>query len=328
MPIQSRRRGRLLPGKRGFFFTVIALLMMLLVFFTLSIESSKQHREQALVTAVRLSTMSDFIASLEDDMSRALYISGFRAMLTLVQEVISTGAFLEDADNALLQAVVNGTVGNATAPLMENSTFTLWIAKIEQNAVLMDVNVSIVLGNITLVQDDPWEIDLRAQVAFNVSDMKRTSSWYREKEIVAHVPLIGLEDPVYAVNSYGLLTNTVIPANITDFVDEATNDTAGLQLHLNHSYYLASPDAPTFLMRLEGNLSASPFGIESLINLNGFIEQGIPISERSAVDYIYFSNVTHTPNRIWNMSTLPDWNWFRLDNSSLGRYECGSLVIP
>ena len=64
-------------------------------------------------------------------------------------------------------------------------------------------------------------------------------------------------------------------------------------------------------MRLEGDLNASPQGIESLINLQELIDVGEDIEERSVVDHVYWSNKSVTSYDISNMPT-----WIKMDSQN------------
>jgi hypothetical protein len=74
-------------------------------------------------------------------------------------------------------------------------------------------------------------------------------------------------------------------------------------------------------MRLEGNLSNSVYGIESLVNLEEFQEQEVPIKSRSVVDYIYFGTQSIDDCKIKNMPS-----WFMLDKDDppnhINIYQC------
>ena len=78
-----------------------------------------------------------------------------------------------------------------------------------------------------------------------------------------------------------------------NFVD-VINDTSILEEHLLESYYINHTDAPSFLMRFKGDFSASPFGIESMVNVEELFEQGLFKKNRSVIDYLYFGNSSTT----------------------------------
>ena len=98
-------------------------------------------------------------------------------------------------------------------------------------------------------------------------------------------------------------------------------DTTNFKRHIDGLYYANSSAGPSFLMRLEGNLSNSSTGIESIVRLPDLQVQGIPVYERSSVDYIYFGNATPTIYIINNTYE----SWLRLDDGHLDKYQASSL---
>ena len=75
-------------------------------------------------------------------------------------------------------------------------------------------------------------------------------------------------------------------------------------------------------MRFEGNLGNSTYGIESLVNLDEFQQQGLAIKDRSIVDYIYFGTKSTTNFRINN---TPEW--FKIDQGHLEFYQVENITI-
>jgi hypothetical protein len=191
---------------------------------------------------------------------------------------------------------------------MENSTLPIWITKIEREAENLDIVLNFTILELGLNHSNPWSVLETLRVTLYVTDEKDTASWTRNLTVYAYIPIEELEDPVYAINTMGRITNQVFRSNESDFTDYDN-----LKERILASTYTASNMSPSFLMRLEGNLSPSPMGIESIINLNEFIIQGLPILDKSMVDYIYFASGT-VPNCLINETySDDDLYWFRLD---------------
>ena len=151
--------------------------------------------------------------------------------------------------------------------------------------------------------------------AMNKDNVEATgATWKINTAITTRVSIDNFEDPLYVIKSFGRVTNAIVKSPITDFVNG--NDVTNLRIHLNNSYYIASNLSPNYLMRLRGDLGNSSTGIESLVNLDEFIEQGLSINDRSAVDYIYFGTQSTTNYRI---NKTP--SWFKLDEDHLEIYE-------
>jgi hypothetical protein len=157
-------------------------------------------------------------------------------------------------------------------------------------------------------------------IDMDVKDKKQTSSWSINKDIKTNISIEGFEDPLYVINSFGRVTNTIRISPFEHFVIGSNID--NLLTQINESYYITTNMSPTYLMRLEGNLASSEIGIESLVNLQEFIDQGLTIKDRSAVDYIYFGNQTTTNYRV---NGTP--SWFKIDSDHISVYEVEDLVI-
>jgi hypothetical protein len=138
------------------------------------------------------------------------------------------------------------------------------------------------------------------------------------------VPITDIKDPLYSVGTLGRSPNPVRGSNVSrPYITAGGNPTRFLTL-VNTSVYVADPDAPSFLMRFTGNLSPSPYGIQSLINLETFRAQGfVPDPCRSIVDYRYFNGST-APNRYIN-NTDPLTVW--LADADLADYDATAQVV-
>jgi hypothetical protein len=99
-------------------------------------------------------------------------------------------------------------------------------------------------------------------------------------------------------------------------------DTSGIIEHLDKGYYKESTDAPSFVMRIYNNLSSSPYGIESIVNLQRIYEQGLVVNEDAPViDYKYFSGL-YTANAC-DIQNMP--SWFKFETTDLNTYNLSGL---
>ena len=318
-PNNSRGKSMAL-NKKSMFFTITAIALIALVVFSLTIYTSYRLRDKVMVTETRIYSMNSFIDDVEKDIERGLYISGFRALMSMEQYITDNGIFLYNVTSCFKEAFLNGTINNSQMGLMNESTFINWTQRIKEQAIKLDILVDFDINKVIIYQEDPWTVNIAIDLTLDVEDVKKTASWQRPLYITTNISIQGFEDPLYVINSYGRVTNTIIETNITDFIGP-NNETTNLKTHVNNSYYIESNTAPSFLMRLEGNLSNSSYGIESLVNLEKFQAQEVPIKSRSVVDYIYFGDQTTINYHIMNMPPL-----FMLDYKHLARYECEDLT--
>ena len=306
-------------GKRGIFYTIAAIALTIVLFVTYSNISSYTFSEKMDVIQTRIETVNYFIKDVEKDLRKGIYIAGFRSILSLNQFVTTNGTYVDNVNLRLSEAFLNGTINNYSMSLMKDSTFNDWGNKIAAEAGKIDINFNFTVNKIMIGQTDPWSVEIGVNVSLDIKDKRNTSKWVRESYLVQKISLIGFEDPLYVVNSQGRVTNTILISNITSFV--INKDPGNLRMHMNRSYYIAHNDSPGFLMRLEGNLNPSDHGIESLVNLEKFQQQGLTLKARSIVDYIYFGNQITVNHRI---NKTPEW--FKIDNEHLEKYEVTNIT--
>jgi len=203
---------------------------------------------------------------------------------------------------------------------MEDSSFKDYENKVSANAKNTGMDFFINVSDITLEQDDPWNVLVIIDAHIKLNDSSKLAYWDFNGSFITEVPIDGLRDPLYSINTLGRLQNTIRQANTTDFVD-GTN-TSALLLHMNNGYYIESSSAPSFLMRFYDDLSSSPYGIESLVDIEEINDQGLTIDETSpVVDYKYFSGVYVAD--ACEIQNMPDW--FKLEVSDLINYGLGGL---
>lgn len=307
-------------NKRGIFFTFAAIVLAATIILSSKVYKVYEMKEELEVVEVRIMTMNNFIKDVEQDLEKGLYISSFRAIMSMSQYISNNGSYITDIDSAFNELIIDGTLNDVELSLMTDSTFTDWVGRIEAQAKKIDILVNFTIVNVSIGQENPWLITINSNVNFSVRDNKGTSSWKRNRDVVTKISIENFEDPLYVVNSQGRVTNAIVKTTITDFVDE--DDVSNLLVHLNNSYYMPSNMSPNFLMRLQGILTSSPVGIESLVNLQEFQDQNLPINSRSAVDYIYFG----TENTInYRINSTP--SWFLLDSEHLEVYEVQNMTI-
>lgn len=300
-------------NKRGIFFTLAAVTMVLFLILSLPMFLT-QERSQKTPVLSRIRAMNNFVKDVEKDLDRELRISGFRALLGMQEYVASNGNFLNNSREALKSALANGTIETEPLSIMQDSSLEDWAQKVRTQAANINVDLNVTLNSLEVYHTSPWSIEVRANVSFSVVDNANVASWRFSQINVVEVSILGMEDPLYTVATYNRVVHVI---NITPYEGNYVSgtDTTNLMDHTTKGFY-ANSTGPSFLMRFEGNLSNSTFGIESLVNVPYLETQGIPVKQKSVVDYIYFSNESPAYHRINN---TPDW--FYLDDAHLEKYQ-------
>ncbi len=323
-----------MKNKRGVFFTALVILILSLFFVSFTFFSTFGDRKEI---RARVNSMNNFVFSLEKDMSRQVYISSFRAILSLGNEISNTGEFVTDpetgniksSETLIEEALTSGTLNGVSYPLMDGYKLSDWETKVSELGEKVNVQVDYTIQDVEVTQDSPWMVKVKMTIDILIEDKSGLASWQKTEEIVAEVEITEFEDPLYLVHSNGKVPNKIIKSSFCDsdglncdFVDGS--DITKLIHHSENSNYTASPTAPSFLDRLQGKLDANKqAGIESLVNLKEFSDQGISTSDKSVVDYIYFSTSEPTPKacKVLPAGTPPWPSWFKLDNEHLATYE-------
>jgi hypothetical protein len=307
--------------KRGVFYTVAAIALTVLIVIIYSTYTIYRLVDKLETIETRIDTVNFFIKDVEKDIKKGAFIAGFRTLLSFNQYINTNGSFIDDINARFEESFINGTINSTPLKLMVNSTIKDWASRISSEAEKVDIKFNLTVQRVQLSQNDPWSVVIGLNLSLYISDRLNTSYWIREVYPSTSISILGFEDPLYVVNSKGRVTNTISSTNITDFV--VNKDVTNLMIHANNSFYIGHSDAPSFLMRLEGNLGSSQYGIESLVNLEEFIQQGLAIQDRSVVDYIYFGSDTTVNHRINN---TPDW--FKIDDGHLDFYQVRNICLP
>ena len=306
--------------KKGIFYTTAAIALTIVIIITYSAYSTYRLSDKMDVIQTRIETVNFFIKDVEKDMNKGAFIAGFRTLLSFNQFIATNGTFIDNVNERFKESFLNGTIKQQPLSLMKDSTLTDWLNKISAEANKVDIRFNFTVNNVRLNQTEPWSVDINLNLSLDIRDKRNTSYWIRDRFLTTKIDITGFEDPLYVVNSKGRVTNAILKSNITNFV--IGGDVSNLLFHANNSYYIAHNDSPSFLMRLEGNLGNSTYGIESLVNLEKFQKQGLIIKDRSIVDYIYFGTKSTTNYRINN---TPDW--FKIDEGHLDVYQARNATI-
>ena len=301
---------------RGVFFTLMSGFMIAILIFTIAITTRDVRHDS---TKARVLSLNSFVKSIEADMSRGLYITSFRAVLSMEQYITQQGKYVTSSQKTFGEALLNGTVDGVNMSIMENSTIADWIQSIQLKATDADMDVAIKINSVNIGQADTWTLRVSLNATLQADDRKKVASWNREQIVETTLTIVGFEDPVYLIGTSGKLPNVIAITNYEGNYVTGT-DTTNLMAHANGSLY-SNASAPSFLMRLEGNLSTSVFGIESLVNVPNVQVQGLTPLQKSVVDYIYFSNATPTYHRVNNTPS-----WFYIDDGHAAKYQVTGLL--
>jgi hypothetical protein len=308
-------------NKKGFFFSIVAIVLVMIILVVLNLKISNQSTNQFFGQEIRINSMNSFLIDLERDMNRAVYITSFRVINALNNDIAAKGEYIDSFNLRFEEAFFNGTIYSEESGVMVNSTFSDWILRVNNIAESYAININITPISIDVTLNDPWTINVSLNSTIYAYDYKNLTAYNYSHITSTTLDIIGLEDPVYTIISHGRLYNKINSTKVSSFTNN--QDTSNLMHFINHSEYIPNTLAPDFIMRMEGNFSSSDNGIESIIYFPNFAEQGIPYVEKSMIDYLYAGNFSPVLNTINNTYE----SWLRIDNSHLYFYQVENLTI-
>jgi hypothetical protein len=317
-------------NKRGQIFTLIAISLVVLMFLSIQIYSHLREKE---MIKNRIKSMDSFMTSIEKNLERQIYISGFRIIFLAIDQISTKGTYITNLDTFINESFFNGTVGGVPQNLMIGATRDNLTSSINEKAIKINVNVSMNNTFISITQDDPWSIKITMFSDFILEDVQGLARWEKRQNITTYVPIVGFQDPFYLVNSNGKMGSPKLSGKINKTIYDGnynvSGDISNLSDHFEEGYYTNNSDAPSFLKRLKGNFSSDPNGIESFVDtdiLVSLIDEGgqqlnywDPTGTKSVVDYIYFN----TGSSVAGNSIVGMPSRFKIDSARKIRYQLG-----
>ncbi len=292
-------------NKKAVFFTLITITILTLFATSYTTHTFFKNRESI---NNRITTLNNFVQSIEEDLPRQIYISGYRTIFLFNKRIVETSSYITNTQSSMEELFFNGTLCGETQSLMNDATFTNLQNFLKSNSQKINANINLQNPTIALSQNDPWNLKITFNATLIIEDNGGLASWNKTSSIDVLIPIANFDDPIYAANTAGKILNRI---NQTPYKTFATGgDYTNLTTHFQNSLYKESTSAPSFLMRLQGNLSSSPNGIESLVNPQKLADVGISVKYKSVIDYIYFS--ANDPIKY----TVPSFPNLILDNES------------
>lgn len=306
-------------NKRGQIFTLISIVLLSLVFLSFEIYTFIQEKNSI---QTRIDTMNSFLNSIEENLERQLYIIGYRIIFLAEAQITTTGSYV-DVDSFFEDAFFNGMVnGESDNVLLVGVTYDDLIESLNDKASKINVNITLSNTIINISQTDPWHIKFDMVSDFVMKDNQNLANWSKQQVYTAYIPISGFEDPLYTNNSNARVSRKINQTPFEgDYVDGA--DVSNLFSHVENGYYAANSNAPSFLLRLEGNLSADLNGIESFVDVTEFSTQGIATKTKSLIDYIYFSSDNPA---YYTVSGMQAWFLVDDDDGHVEKYNLTNVI--
>lgn len=311
-------------NKKGFTYLIaVSFLISTLIVVYLSANDYGFQDKQDLYKN-RIVAMDNFVEDFNQDVHRASYIAAFRTLLSLEDYVALNGEFFNNTETQFKETFYYGQINGTEADLMNGSSFEDYLQRVNYVANDIGINSSVIVTNISLSQSDFWSIDVVISAVVNISDNHHIASWNFERNYSTNIPIYDLRDPLYSTFTYNRIPNTIRKLDVPYLVNGT--DTINLETHINGSYYIESTDAPSFLQRFENNVSPSPYGIESIVNVGLISAQEVGVCEDCIkVDYMYFNGLTET--KLCDVQNINPNTFFIIPLSQNQTYQVQNLTF-
>ncbi len=200
---------RLQDRKKGFVYTLFAIAMVSSVMLLLSIQSEYKPGVN-IADKIRSDEMSYLEKGISSDLERATYISGRRAVISVVNFEILFGNYNTTVNESIKDLMITGKYGSNTSGLMENATIANWVDTVKSLASSLGYSSEIGIGDITIGPEDAFSLNITVPAATLLYDEYLSMQLQRSGNFSAEIPIESVEDPFIVVESYGYAQQQII----------------------------------------------------------------------------------------------------------------------
>lgn len=196
-------------GRKGLVYTTIAMLVFSILVLVATTQSFYLNAgERQAISKISSDTMRSFVSTVERDYDKALDVSARRAVVASVNYV-SGGTSLSNAEEALEELIMNGTLYGLPSALMENSTVSYWLSKMSEKGGNAGLSVSMEFSNFSVEENSAFSLLVQTTISLNVSSLATESAVSRTILKNFTVQIENFTDPYYSVRNLGLVTRII-----------------------------------------------------------------------------------------------------------------------
>ena len=193
---------------KGQMYSVIVLILSIPVIFYITYYMvSSQDIGHETTESIVTDQILEVARSMENDFVRGTTISCKRAMLSAINTIIQEGSYLSDPRAAIKELMLNGTLDGELSLIMGDNKLSDW-----RDQILAVDSGFIADANFSEPEIENWDglhVLVRINLTINVSDVAGTAriDRYYQKSVI--VPVEGLEDPIFPLNTIGYVMRLV-----------------------------------------------------------------------------------------------------------------------
>lgn len=186
----------------------ITSILALIVFYS-------QAKPSNIDVNIRSSEMEYFTKSVENDLSRFIEISGRRALISAVSQIIVNGTGLDNSQLRLTEMMENGTLYGKPAPLIDINNLEHWKLNISNIASNLGFHLDFKNLEINVTQNDSFNVLFNVTLYVNISNSNSKMGVLKNITSNVIVPVEDVEDPIFPLNTYGRIIRFVKISNVS-----------------------------------------------------------------------------------------------------------------
>ena len=284
-------------------YSLVALLMAIPIFLFLAFSMSAANApSSAAMDRVVADQAHQVEKSMEEDFARAVNIAGRRALLALLMNITDSGAYFHDAGPAVEELITNGTLQGNESAIMAGNTLAEWQAKLL--AVQTGFKKSLSFYVLSADGSGGFDMLVSARLEANVTDS--TGKFRIDRQFISDFPvsITNIEDPVYTVETDGMVTRSVRPYTHPLYAVKALSGTAHGVCSGNATFDAGSPNADRILITADGTGASGFAGVVA--------ETGVPSTE------CYMTGAANAISLLNGTVQEAGSGWLLIDNATSG----------
>lgn len=183
-------------------FVIVPLIIMIAFYITATQEMKFGTNDRVVADQ-----QHQVAQGIENDFVRAVRITGRRAALSAVSNVIMTGEYIDNSSLRMKELLTNSSLYGNASILMANNSLYEWIDRIKAQDHHFDVDVN--FSYLKVENYDGMNIMISLLLTVNVSDRQGMSRIDRSVEKGVLVSVEGLEDPIFPLSTTGYVKRVV-----------------------------------------------------------------------------------------------------------------------
>lgn len=199
------------------FYSILALIFTLPIFiYTMYYLTYSERMSYSLADRIVSDQINQLVGSIELDTEKAMEISCRRALLAATNFVLNSGTPLSNATSNITTLMFTGAINGTTSFMMENNTMPNWSSRISSKPVNFDVFLE--YNNISIESGDGFSIRMDMDLNITVADKLGIAKIEKfDKRNFVSISLLGLEDPMFPMNTQGFIRRIIRRASPDHF---------------------------------------------------------------------------------------------------------------